>query len=97
MTVEQCDDAAFIDLIREYPSLGAHEYALKRAFATHRIAAEERQKERDAAGEWQRIGTFTPDPSTLYLVRGTLRTSIKRGDAFGADSLFAAAIREGKS
>lgn len=60
------------------------------------ILALQAEIERCATGPWQQIGSFTPEPDQQYLVRGTLRLSIKLGRQIDGDNLFAAAIREGE-
>lgn len=45
-----------------------------------------------AAGPWQPIGSFVPQPDASYLVRGSLRMSVKQGRDIDDDNLAAALI-----
>lgn len=49
-----------------------------------------------ATGPWQVVGSFIPDPDAYYLVRGTLRMSVKRGKDIDADNIWAAKINTGR-
>lgn len=46
-----------------------------------------------ATGPWQQVGSFEPDPSALYLVRGTMCISVKCGAEIDDDNLAAALIK----
>lgn len=45
-----------------------------------------------AAGPWRKVGTFEPDPDALYIVQGSLRTSLKRGSMIERDHVAAALL-----
>lgn len=59
----------------------------------HRIAAAVRSfMGSPAAGPWMKVGSFEPDSDALYLVQGTMRTSVKQGRDIDGDNVAAALI-----
>jgi hypothetical protein len=91
LAIEDADDTDIaLEELRDHPGCDIMTAQAKFSALTTPAADDGRH----ATGPWQKVCTFTPEPDAYYLVRGTMRLSVKQGSEIDADNEAAALISD---